>query len=260
MIKEKTEDFDFKKMYIDWLYDNVEQYRISDSICRITLPFMDVNNDNTDIYIIRMENGRYRLSDDRATIDNLRLFGVDIDKNSRRGKVLNSIMDSFGVSLVDDELIVEGQLNEIPQKKHMLAQCIIKVSDLFYMSRKNVVSIFLEDVQSFFDRNDIRYIDNINVIGKSRLNAHYDFVIAKSQKAEERFVRVINNMDNNQAKNVIFAWNDTLETRRSGATLYAIIHDEGKKISYDALNALESYDIHTILWSRRDEYVSELAI
>ena len=37
--------------YIDWLKQNISQYKVNDSIYRITLPFLDRNNDYIDIYI-----------------------------------------------------------------------------------------------------------------------------------------------------------------------------------------------------------------
>lgn len=43
-------------------------------------------------------------------------------------------------------------------KEYMLAQSMMKVSDMFYLSKPNVQSIFLDDVQGFLDLDDIRYL------------------------------------------------------------------------------------------------------
>ena len=32
-----------------------------------------------------------------------------------------------------------------------------------YLSKNTIQSVFLDDVQSFFDANDVRYVDNISV-------------------------------------------------------------------------------------------------
>ena len=48
-------NIDYAKLYIKWLNENIEQYKVSDNISRITLPFMDKNNDFIDIYIINQK-------------------------------------------------------------------------------------------------------------------------------------------------------------------------------------------------------------
>lgn len=140
----------------------------------------------------------------------------------------------------------------------MLAQCMVKVSDMFYLSRSNVQSVFLEDVQKFFDAHDVRYIDNICLTGKSKLTTHYDFAIARSKNSAERFIKVVNNMDLNAARNIIFAWNDTKDMRQHEAKLYTFIQNTDKKVSDDALGALKEYGINPALWTEKDKYISEL--
>ena len=113
-------------------------------------------------------------------------------------------------------------------------------------------------MQNFFDHNDVRYAENIIITGKSKLTTHYDFLITRSSRSTERFIKVINNMDLNAARNTIFAWNDTKETRQPGTKLYTIIQDVDKKVSNDAIGALKEYNIKTILWTERDQYIDEL--
>ena len=115
-----------------------------------------------------------------------------------------------------------------------------------------------DSTQSFFDANDVRYVDNICLTGKSKLTTHYDFAIARSKKSAERFIKVVNNMDLNAARNIIFAWNDTKDMRQPEAKLYAFIQNTDKKISDDAIGALKEYEIKPALWSKKDSYISEL--
>ena len=136
---------------------------------------------------------------------------------------------------------------------------MVKVSDMFYLSKNTIQSIFLDDVQSFFDANDVRYVDNICLTGKSKLTTHYDFAIARSKKSAERFIKVVNNMDLNAARNIIFSWNDTKDMRQQGTKLYTFIQDTDKKISEDAIRAIQEYGINTALWTEKDKYVQELS-
>lgn len=45
--------------------------------------------------------------------------------------------------------------------------------------------------------------------------SNYDFGIGKSNVAPERIIKVINNFDTTQAKNIIFSWTDTVEERKT---------------------------------------------
>ena len=63
MMKQQIEK-DFWKKYIDWLKQNISEYKVNDNIYRITLPFLDRNNDYVDIYILDKGNGLYTITDD----------------------------------------------------------------------------------------------------------------------------------------------------------------------------------------------------
>ena len=226
-------NIDFGKTYVDWLKQNIEQYRLNDNTFRLTLPFLDRND--------------------------LELGGFDFVNSNRRMYILEYIIASYGVTKTNNnELTVNCTSNDLPLKKHMLAQCMIKVSDMFYLSRSNVQSVFLDDVQKFLDVNDVRYVDNIYLTGKSKLTTHYDFAIARSKKSSERFIKVVNNMDLNSARNIIFAWNDTKDMRQHEAKLYTFIQNVDKKVSSDAIGALKEYNINPALWTDRDKYIIEL--
>lgn len=249
---------DFKKNYIDWLNESIEQHKINNSIYKISLPFLDIHNDYIELYIVETANG-LKLTDDSYVLNDLMLCGCDIFSTNRRKAIFNEIINSHGVSCSpSNELFTMTNLSDLPQKKHMLSQCIQKVSDLFYLSQPNIKSLFLEDVQSFLDRNDVRYMPNISLVGKSKLPTNYDFAIPKSKQAPERMIKVVNSLTRDYAKTIIFSWQDTINTRPGDSRLYTFIHDTDRKVSSDALAALSEYSISPIVWSKRDQFASAL--
>lgn len=250
---------DFSAIYLRWLSDNIEQFQISNDIYRITLPFLDRNNDHTDLYIIDQHNGTFMITDDGAVLSDLALCGFDFSNSERRQRTLQSVVSAHGVSISDtNELQVICTLDDLPQKKHMLAQCMVKVSDMFYLSKPNVQSIFVDDVQNFLDDHDVRYVPDIFVTGKSKLTSHYDFVVSRSKKSAERLIKVFNRMDLDSARNAIFTWNDTREFRQPEAKLFIFIQNSNRKISKDAVNALKEYEITPTLWTEREGIIPAL--
>ena len=67
----------FKDEYIKWLYDNTDEYKVSDNVYRITLPFLNRNNDCTEIFI-KLDGDKYLLTDDGETINELELSGFNL--------------------------------------------------------------------------------------------------------------------------------------------------------------------------------------
>lgn len=54
---------DIKKMYLDWLDENITQGEISKDIIEINLPFLDFENDFLDVYVVQ-KDGEYTVRTD----------------------------------------------------------------------------------------------------------------------------------------------------------------------------------------------------
>lgn len=248
---------DFKTEYLNWLHQNIELVALNENKARLTAPFLDINNDYIELYIIKNGND-YILTDIGETIANLELSNFKIKENSFRQTLLKSLVSSYGMSLKNDEIYIECTINDFAIKANSLMQCMIKVSDMLLLSDNNVKTIFSEDVQSFFDENKIIYMSNISILGKSALYTKYDFVLPKTDKKPERFIVPINSINETVVKSTIFSWEDVKEKRDSGSLLYTLINDTGKTPASDNLTALSKYDIRPILWSKRKNNIELL--
>ena len=58
---------------------------------------------------------------------------------------------------------------------------------------------------------------------------------------------------------LIFSWEDSKEVRPLESTTYGILNDTEFKTNPDIESALHQYGIEPVPWSKRDEYVVELA-
>lgn len=119
--------------------------------------------------------------------------------------------------------------------------------------------MFLEDVQLFFDPNFILYVSNAQFHGSSGLSHTFEFVIPATQKKPERFVRTINDVSRDKVDSVLFSRGDIRELRKPCAHLYVMMNDTEKPVRPELANALTIFGGTPLYWSKRNEYVEDLA-
>ncbi len=247
---------DMVNTYIKWLKQKISLKDI-EGVCEITTPFLDRHNDHLQIYVKRAGN-TLTLTDDGYTLRDLELSGLEIGTEKRR-QSLQSILNGFGVHLQEEEIIVEARIENFPQKKHNLIQTMLAVNDLFVMAAPMVRSFFKEDVEEYLRLHRIRFTPSVKFTGKSGFDQSFDFVIPASQKRPERVIKSVNRPDRQTISILIFLWTDTKDIRPEKSIVYGVLNDSEQKVSYDNESALEQYGIKPLFWSKREEYVEELA-
>jgi len=110
--------------YIEWLRQNINIKEIN-GMYEITTPFLDKHNDHLQIYVKKSDGGLI-LTDNGQTITNLRLSGFEFTPEKRQ--ILNSNLKSFGIQLIDEELVAKATPENFPQKKHNFIQAILYIS------------------------------------------------------------------------------------------------------------------------------------
>jgi hypothetical protein len=246
-----------KDSYLNWLREKIVINSINDAI-QITTPFMDSNNDHLQIYAIPNGSDSLRLTDDGYIISDLLMSGVDL-KGQHRFGLLNQIIRGYGINLSDeDELFVEATIDNYPQKKHMLLQAMMSVSDMFLTTKSIVQNLFIEDVESFLIKNDVSFISDVNFNGRSGFTHKFDFVIPRSKVQPERIIKTLNNPSKDSSSSILFSWNDTKETRKPDTQLFAFLNDTEKTINKEVLSAFKEYQVKPILWSEKNKYIDIL--
>ena len=241
--------------YVAWLGSKTTLRQVADWI-EITTPYLDRHNDYLQIYA-RRQNGNYILTDDGYILDELELSGCKLE-SPKRLALLQMTLNGFGVKLVDGAMEVRASKDDFPMRKHNLVQAMLAVNDLFYLASPIVSSLFLEDVVAWLDENEIRYTPNVKFTGKSGYDHLFDFVIPKSKKQPERILQAINRPSRDEAGATAFAWIDTKEVRAPDSRAYALLNDSERAVSSSVMDALQSYDVRPIPWSRRQDVVEEL--
>ena len=233
--------------YATWLKSEITTEKVGEYV-EITSPYLDSENDYVQIYV-KQDGDTIYFTDDAYTIQKLKMSGFTF--TPVREQHLNHILNQFGIQRSGDELTTKATARNFPQKKHMFIQAILRINDMFALTRAKVSSMFLDDVKNFLDSKKIFYSDDVQFMGKSGFTHSYDFLIQRSQAMPERLCRTVNKADKTAAGNIIFEWTDTKITRRTDSQLIVIINDSNP-ITQGVEEALSHYDSKLIHWSERN--------
>jgi len=241
--------------YAAWLREKITLREVGAWV-EVTTPYLDRHNDYLQIYVKPWDGG-FVLTDDGYVIEDLRMSGCRLDSPKRRD-LLRVTLNGFGVRQDGDALNVKASAENFPLRKHNLVQAMLAVNDLFYMAAPTISNLFFEDVTNWLDFNEVRYVPNVKFTGKTGFDSVFDFAIPKSKKQPERIVRAINRPDRDSAQAMILAWIDTKEVRPPDSQAYAILNDSEQSPSAAVVDALKSYEVNPVFWSRRDDVREKL--
>lgn len=236
--------------YFKWLGEETS-VQVLDEYIEITTPYLDRHNDYLQIYV-KEENGKITLTDGGYIIDDLALSGCDFTGNKRKA-LLNTVVEGLGVSIENGALTVSSDRGGFPLKKQSLIQAMLAVNDLYYISQPVTANRFFEDVESWFNSQNVRYTPNVSFNGQSGLSNKFDFSIPKSKKKPERIIELVNNLNKEAIINITFKWLDAKNTRPTGAMLLTLVNDIQYRASPQYESALRNYGITSVEWSKRDE-------
>lgn len=242
--------------YLIWLKDKTVLRQVSDHV-EITTPYLDRHNDYLQIYAQR-SNGDYILTDDGYILQDLRSSGCSLE-SAKRQALLNMTLNGFGVRLEEGRIEVKASRDNFALRKHNLIQAMLAVDDLFYLASPVVTSLFFEDVQAWLELAEIRYTPTVKFTGKSGYDHVFDFVIPKSKVRPERIIRTISRPNRETVQALAFSWIDTRDVRPLESQAYAILNDSEHAPTGPVVDALRSYELHPVMWSKREEVREELA-
>jgi hypothetical protein len=258
MIKDEINDL--LNNYYQWLKDRTlfKQIGSSDGLewVEITTPHLDRHNDYVQIYV-RKENNNYIITDDGYIISDLRASGCVLD-SQRRQELLKITLAGFGVKLCDSTLVVSATYEDFPMKKHNMIQAMQTVNDMFYLASPHIENLFFEDVTQWLDVSEVRYTPRVTFKGKSGYDNFFDFVIPKSRTKGERILQTLSNPKKDSAKDLIFKWHDTKDTRTNDSQLFVLMNDAERAVSGSVVDAFNNYQLNPVLWSKRNVFKREL--
>lgn len=255
------------KEYFNWFKDS-NKFTVHEDIIEINTPSVDSFGDNINL-ILKPEGNKIRISDDAYVVWNLEAHGINITKKkSKRNNLLKSILAFESVSLDTNtnEIYKISSIKNIGQNIHEVIQSISKVTDLMYLNRANVKSVFSEDVFNYLKENktEYDYFPNLQIIGQSKLPFNFDALFTTNNRVK-KLSKFYNSFSKSTVENALLSWLDTIrdrEERFDGTLKMAIVvnDDNNKSLSRDYLDALSEYEIDVIPFSDKQKFRESLGI
>lgn len=218
----------------------------------ISTPFTGLYNDTVDIYA-KQAGSKILLSDDGNTLRNLELSGMEISRSPKRKEILERILINYGVRISNDELVTEATEKDFPQKKLNLISAISETSDMYYLARHTVASVFREDVKAYLDEQELIYTPYFISKGSTGLEFTFDFQIA--YRNTEIVIKSFNSVNKMNLPHFLFTWDDIKKVREQQTQKeiigLAVINDIDREVSDEYLSALDNKGAQHILWSQR---------
>lgn len=239
--------------YANWLKSEIKIANFGEFF-ELTTPYLDRFNDYLQIYVKQEKDGTITLTDDGYIISNLLSSGMSLKSGSKRRNMLDRIVTNYSLQIDGERISTSATANNFPQKKHMLVQAMLSIDDMFELNSENVKNFFVEDIETFFNANDIYYSKDFSLVGKTGSLYTYDFHFQRTKNKPERFCKAINNVRESSRNMTIFNWIDTQDKRNNEGNLIVMLNDENK-ISETDIDAFKNYRIETVLFSKRQENV-----
>ena len=251
----------FADRYLKWLTDNIHEEPVENGWTEIATPFLDRFGDGIAVYARELPDHAVLLTDDCALTNNTIALGGPME--SKKLQSLRDYLSPYGIQVTDDgELQMTTTKDGYPIKFNLFIQAIVAANDMFAprSSRGNVGKIFVDEIVSFFDKSDVAYSQNVKIEGQSGIIHQVGFLLPKHKKFPERFIYALNKPTKQNIELTLFNWSDIQRKRGTESRMFTFLNDENGKIADNLVQALEAYAALPIPWSKRDDYLEELAV
>ena len=225
--------------------------------CIVMTPFMRPDGDFVELMVAHGEDGALRLTDMGESVAFLHLSGLSLSRQIMGD--IRRIASRYGVSLAQNELVVEDQVAPDLNPVHALIQAMMGVSGLVEKRRLNARIRFAETVEVDIIAQRLAYDVAFQVQGKRKrhtIGLHID--------GKSRFlIQPLSHRNENAAKSTAEKWfhkfSDILDGDNSWQC-YVLLDDRGSRKAWtaDARRPLGNL-VNVVPWSEKEVFLHAIA-
>ena len=245
--------------YLAWIRDNTFMRDLKEGVIKITSPFLDARNDYIQIYVKKISEKIYRLTDGGYLVTDLQSYGIDL--TPKRKELFEYTVNSYGVKYNHDkngsDVYVDTDIANIGRNKHKLIQCLITLNDFFNYTQQNVKELFFYDVYDTFKKSEVIFNPTVSIAGSGGYYHRFDFAVGMKNERPETLIRLIATPSNKQNVGAyIFSFIDIRQFNRKFRAM--IIYKAGEKVNEHFLQTCKKHDIETYSWENKEKIVEIL--
>lgn len=236
--------------YYNWLKNNHQFIPVEDESLELYSPMLDFFGDSISVNISK-SGDRYYLSDFGETLWNLEIAGIDLtgDKQLKKYQLFKNIIDYDGLNFdeTNQEINKLTTKSNLSQAIHDFILALANISNLAITRRETTISLFKDEVMNYFLENRDRLypevFPDVSVQGKSKLIHKFDLTFPGKRT---EYIKIMKNLNNNNAKNILFDWQDVEEYRNTTYNTDSrlnIIHQDLESIPSSVLTMMDEYGV-----------------
>ena len=117
----------------------------------VSTPFTFEDGDHLCILLKKSEN-RWYFTDEGHTFMHLSYDDIDVDKGTRR-KIIDTVLGTYQIQNAEGELRCLVENGDFGDALFTFVQGIIKITDVAYLRRERLRSLFMEEFRSFLEES-----------------------------------------------------------------------------------------------------------
>ncbi len=252
-------NLDVAHEYSEWLKVRLRTVHRGEATV-LTTPFLDPFNDGIRVFV-EPHGAELLLHDNGDTLENLQCLGIRIESSERRQALTARALAGCAARMQQGRIEVTATLANLPQRVHYLVTAVARMNDLWMSAAPHRFTDFYETVVEFFDAQNVRYLSNISIPGRT-VEHPMDFAIALP-RGGERLIKLVGNPTPQTAKIISFTWIDIKDARPNAERVVLVndtvqpgsLDEEGeenaRKISEQTMSILEGYSDAVYRWGGR---------
>lgn len=240
---------DLIERYQDFMFKRIDIYEVGKHVA-ISTPFTDRHNDGFVIYVTKLDNNMFRLTDDGEVVTDLEHSGCTLNTPKRK-EILNTILLSNGVKLEGKALVVETDSEYFALRKNDLLNAMKELDGMYVLAESRTRNLFFDDVRSWLDSTEGDYRQRTKLSGSSGFDFTVDFLIA-GKDSSRLVLQVLNHPD---VKGLAHAIMMKGEFSYMGIEVRVMLNNQNAadEIIRNLLAVSEYHDLAVHLWTERGD-------
>jgi hypothetical protein len=229
---------------------------------RIQTPYLYPDGDIIDIFL-QGKGNTGTLTDLGETLRWLRMQTVTQRQSSKQLQLITDICLTHNVEFYHGMLTVRvKRVEDFAADATRLAQCALRVSDLWFTFRNKMGESIVDDVEDLLRENNVEFKRSPKIVGRSTKSWRPDF--QTRGKEHSSFVRVLSTGSRAVARDQVFQttsmWHDlnNFTVGKEAIQLISLFDDTADVWTQEDIQLVASLS-DIAFWSRPDEFLEKVA-